>query len=78
MKAIKQVHSSTCTYVVYYNEKIASSATHEAIDRKEVDLGKPETYLEEGKWTEHKMDEVFPSLKEWKVEYLFLSKYATI
>ena len=32
-------------YVVYFNEEVASTATHEAINKKEVSLSKPVTYF---------------------------------
>ena len=66
------------SYVVYFNQEKASSATHEAIDREEVDLRKPVTYLEKGKWAEHKMDKVCPLIEEWKTKKFDLCKYVSI
>ena len=62
-------------YVVYFQE-IASSSTHEAINRKLVYLRKPATYLGDGYWNYHEMDKVCPLIKNWKAKMLELRKYS--
>ena len=66
------------TYVVYFNQEKAPSATHEVINQEIMNLCKAVTNLEEGMWEEHKMNEVCPLIKEWKTKRLYLCKYVFI
>ena len=64
-------------YVVYFsNEEIVSSATHKTINKERVDLRKLVTILGEGKWKKHRMEEVCPLIKEWKLNQLSIGKFA--
>ena len=62
-------------YIVYFNQETASDSTHKIINNKKVELSKSVNYLDYEHWNDHRMMEVCPLIKEWKVEELDLCKY---
>ena len=59
---------------ILYKGRVSPS-TKKTINNKIVDLGKQLFILGGLNWNNHRMDEVCPLIKEWKVEWLYLSKY---